>query len=301
MPITIQIPSVERDTRIGSVFSKLFTVVKRTEACSPYDDVIWDFSDSIFFHPFYICGLSLYKNRCERNIIIRGLRDYTKNYLNAIFFDRHRVLSCPEDATQLMSMYWTKSYIPICKFDNSEKTMDFITSGLQNIIQRQCQITDKLVTPISYLIAELVTNIHDHSNSDYGYIFSQYLQRERCLNICIADDGLSVYGSFAKNRLLENMEDNSQGAILDAALHHTSSKNLPNAENRGYGLPTSKDMLVNGMNGEFFMLSGGAFHRHNRNEEVSVTLPAEINWQGTIVLLKIPLQISADFDYINYI
>ena len=97
------------------------------------------------------------------------------------------------------------------------------------------------------------------------------------------------------------MSDWGERAILDAALHHISTKNLPNAENRGYGLPTSKNMLVGGMGGEFFILSGGAFHRHDRNGEVTVTLPRVINWDGTIVLLKIPISVSDEFNYLNYV
>jgi hypothetical protein len=39
-----------------------------------------------------------------------------------------------------------------------------------------------------------------------------------------------------------------------------STKNLPNAENRGYGILTSKKMIIGGLSGNFIMLSGNALY-----------------------------------------
>lgn len=301
MSTIIQIPPAERDTRIGSVFNMLFKVVNSTECCSPYEEVVWDFSRTTFFHPFYICGLGLYRKHCGRKITITGLKSYTNAYLNAICFQEPLIVRDAAEADSLMNRYRKKSYMPICKFSTSENTIDSVTSGLQKIIQMQCGIPAHLISPLSYLIGELVANVHDHSKCDSGYIFSQYLRSERCLNICIADFGISVYGSFAQSRMLNNELMLNEGYVLDAALHHTSTKNLPDAENRGYGLPTTKNMLVSGMGGEFFILSGCAFHRHDRSGEVTVTLPQSINWDGTIVLLKIPMNVSDEFNYLKYV
>lgn len=99
--------------------------------------------------------------------------------------------------------------------------------------------------------------------------------------------------------LHENWMEN-EGAVLEKALNHISTKNLPNAENRGYGLPTTKTMLVEGMGGEFFILSGGAFHRHDKNGQATVCLPPAIYWNGTIVLLKIPIEMPSTFNYLKY-
>ena len=50
------------------------------------------------------------------------------------------------------------------------------------------------------------------------------------------------------------------------------------------------------------MLSGAAF---NRNDESGgsdyVKLPETINWNGTIILMRIPLTVSEEFDYTKYI
>lgn len=300
MKTIIPIPPVERDTRIGSVFNELFKVINSTESVSLYDEVVWDFSETHFFHPFFICGLALYKKQTPRIIGVSGVKPYTQRYLEAINFNNPLTINLPDEVRNLLEFYQNKSYIPICKFSTEESTIDQVTSGLQKIIQRQCNVPRHLISALSYLIGELVANIHDHSLSEYGYMFSQYSQRDRCINICIADFGISVYGSFAKSRILSDSELTNEGTVLNLALNHKSTKNLPDAENRGYGFPTTKNMLVNGMKGEFFILSGGAFHRHDENGEATVTLPKSLNWDGTIILLRIPLSVPEDFNYIKY-
>lgn len=296
----IEIPVVNKDNRIGSVFNGLFKVINETENIGYSDEAIWDFSRVSYLHPFFICGLGLYKKQNPRKITLRGAAIPIDRYLDAIYFHEPLIVNSSIDVENLLKMYIEKSYIPICRFKTHTDTIDSVTSGLQRVIQRQCSIPKELTSPLSYLIGEITDNIHDHSESDHGYIFSQYLKTEGYLNICIADFGISVFGSFFRSRILTDDDMKNEGVVLDMALHHKSTKNRPEAENRGFGLPTTKNMLVNGMSGEFFMLSGGAFHRHDRNREETVTLPKELSWNGTIVLLKIPVSVPKGFNYLKY-
>lgn len=48
----INIPNVTRDERIGSAFNYLFRVIHQVEAINS-NDIIWDFKDCSFFHPFF--------------------------------------------------------------------------------------------------------------------------------------------------------------------------------------------------------------------------------------------------------
>lgn len=52
----------------------------------------------------------------------------------------------------------------------------------------------------------------------------------------------------------------------------------------------------------FFMLSGHAYHRYdNYSDPVYVEIPEPLNWDGTIILLKIPVEAPAGFNYENYL
>lgn len=134
----------------------------------------------------------------------------------------------------------------------------------------------------------------------HGYIFSQYLKKEDCIDLVLADDGITVLGSYVKaQKFLDEINGNDAEA-LRLANEGKSTKNLPNAENRGYGISSSKEMLSDGLHGSFFMLSGGAFHRHDSSGSVFVKLPNSIYWDGTIILMRIPVKVPLDFDYNKY-
>ena len=102
-------------------------------------------------------------------------------------------------------------------------------------------------TPISYFLSELIDNIYEHSGSPNGYLFSQYLELEQCINLCIADSGITIPGNYKRANLYQQEIDNDPAAALRLANEGRSTKNRPETENRGYGISTSKRMLVEGL------------------------------------------------------
>ena len=60
-------------------------------------------------------------------------------------------------------------------------------------------------------------------------------------------------------------------------------------------------MLVEGLKGAFFMLSGGAFHRYENGTNEYVNLRNIFRWNGTIILLRIPVKMPQGFNYIDFL
>ena len=89
--------------------------------------------------------------------------------------------------------------------------------------------------------------------------------------------------------------------LVAVRVQTSSLPNRPEAENRGYGISTSKAMLVTGMKGGFFMLSGGAFHRYENGANDYIGLRDIFRWQGTVILMRIPVVLPKDFNYIDYL
>ena len=85
---------------------------------------------------------------------------------------------------------------------------------------------------------------------------------------------------------------------MELANNGYSTKDIPE---RGFGLPTTREMLVEGLKGSFFELSGGAFYRYEGGTENYVILPETIFWNGTIILMKIPVNAPDEFDYHKYL
>ena len=55
------------------------------------------------------------------------------------------------------------------------------------------------------------------------------------------------------------------------------------------------------MKGAFFMLSGGAFHRYENGANDYIDLKTIFRWQGTVILMRIPVVLPKDFNYIDYL
>lgn len=294
----ILIPDVKRDERIGSVFNYLFVVTNSTEIEDT--DIEWDFSASSFFHPFFIAPLAIFKNRSEKRISCIKIPKYLSNYFDLIHFNDILELADKKNKLEnILNPYANKTYTPICKFSlEDEKAIDIIQSVLQKIIKCQTKYESKINTPLSYMLGEIICNISQHSKGEYGYIYSQYSKSDKCINICIADDGITIYGSYVKSRKYLDKIEANEAKALELANNGYSTKDVPE---RGFGLPTTRNMLVAGLKGAFFELSGGAFYRYEGNRENYVILPKTIFWNGTIILMKIPVNAPKNFDYHKYL
>lgn len=296
----IIIPAVKNDENIGHAFNFLFRVIDSTEQASE-KRVVWDFNNAEYFHPFFIAPLAIYKRKCGKQIEIVNLSDRCKGYFKSLHFDNMIYIDKETNLEQILSEYVTKTYTPLCCFDICGEHVDNLQSFLQRIIERQSHMSIKLKTPLSYFLSELICNIEQHSQSNVGYIYTQFIPSEKCIAICIADEGITIYGSYVNtNKYLEDIGDDEAKA-LEKANEGFSTKNRPNAETRGYGISTTKRMLVDGLGGDFFMFSGNAFHRHNSKHCEFVNLPPNILWGGTIILMRIPIEVDKNFDYNKFI
>lgn len=170
---------------------------------------------------------------------------------------------------------------------------------IQSTIETQNHLASGLKSPVAYLLSELICNIGEHSRGQYGYIFSQKINN--CLDICIADDGITIYGSYLRTKKFLDKIAGNEAEALKIANEGFSTKDLPEAENRGFGISSTKRMIVEGLGGSFFMLSGGAFHRYDMDGSVYVKLPDAVLWNGTIVLIRIPLVLPSGFNYLDYV
>lgn len=296
----VNIPNVERDDRIGSAFNHLFQVVIDTEKNFD-DEIVWNLQDATFFHPFYLAPLAIYKQSLDRDIRCDHIPHQIAGYLNLVHFENPLLITEDMDLETVLEPYIVRSYIPICKFGLCRNNVDGLQSILQRVIIQQSHSDVRIVSPLSYLLGEIVDNMNEHSKGRYGYIFSQYLRKENCIDLVLADDGITIFNSFVYSQKYLDEINGNEAIALKLATEGKSTKNRPEAENRGWGISSSKDMLVEGLLGSFFILSGGAFYRHDISGNVSVKLPDTINWNGTVVLMRIPVQVPDRFDYYNYV
>ena len=298
------IPNVCEDELMGGSFNHLVQVVEQTRQAASNDTVVWDFCDVTFLHPFFLAPLAIFRHQSNREIRCENITLQMQSYLNSIHFDRmlHFENATRETAEQVMAQYANQSYIPLCSFSMTDNNKDAFCSIARNIIVRQTQVGAAVTTPISYFLSELIDNIYEHSGSPNGYLFSQFLEHEQCINLCIADNGITIPGNYKRVGLYQQEIDDDPAEALRLANEGRSTKNRPETENRGYGISTSKRMLVEGLGGSFFMLSGSAFHRYEHQTlNYYANVSRFFHWEGTLILLRIPVNAPLGFNYINYL
>jgi len=257
-----------------------------------------DFSHTKFISPVFALSLVVFLSGCGKRYSFSNLNEY----LGVIGFGRGGVRPDRMRKSEFLATmegYIRRTYIPIVNFptkaDSDEK--DVISSVVESIIIRQLHIPSNVAIGLKYMIEETLDNITEHSGSDRGFIFAQAFPNKGYLDLCIADRGVSLLGSYQR---ISGIEIASDLEAIKAANRGFSSKNRPDAENRGYGIYTSKRMLTEGLGGQYLLLSGGSFYFKTPEFDSFYSLPDGLRWNGTIVALRIPYNVDK-FNYINYI
>ncbi len=257
-----------------------------------------DFSDTRFISPVFALSLIVYLSRCGKQIDFTNVPDY----LERIGFGNGGIKPDMMRLTEFLAeleKYASKTYIPIIDFaaGRNSDAKEVVSSIAENMIIHQLNIRSNVANGLKYLIDETLDNITEHSESDRGYIFAQAYPFKGFLDVCIADRGVNLLGSYQK---LPDNEISSDIEAIKAANRGLSCKNLPDAENRGFGIRTSKKMLIQGLGGQYLMISGSSLYIKTPNLDSFYSMPHGLRWNGTIVALRIPYH-STTFNYINYI
>lgn len=275
------------DSRMSSGLLAAMEVINQINTSEPTDKLYLDFSDTGLVTPLYVLPLVVYLNTCGRDIEFSHISDY----LQTIGFNKGLLPDQMRNAEFLaiMEKYSCENCIPIISFPttrNSDDKKDAILTTVETMICRQLGLSLNVATGVKYILGECVDNIIQHANSERGYIFAQSFPQDGYLDICIADSGITLLESY---KILTDNEIETDLEAMQAANRGISTKNLPYAENRGYGIITSKKMLVEGLGGSFMMMSGNALHLYNSESKKFIEMPEGISWKGTIsrMLIKI--------------
>ena len=286
------------DDRLLDGLSPVVSIMAQINACPESDELVIDFAETKFITPVCLLSLLVFLKKCGRQVLLRNVPEY----LEVIGLCSGGIRPDQMRRTEFlatMEKYSSNSYIPIVNFAAGQNIDDkeAISSVVENILIRQLNIQSNVATGLKYMVEEMLDNITEHSESERGYIFAQAYPKKGYLDICVADNGITLLGSYlklAENEIATDLE------AIKAANRGISSKNLPDAENRGYGIQTSKRMLVEGLGGQYLMISGSCLYLKAPGCDKVYSIPGDLRWNGTLVALRIPVN-SSKFNYINYI
>jgi len=254
-----------------------------------------DFDNEFFATPvFVVTSMVLMHSRKDVNVTIGNCTQYMQNIkydVGGIEAGEMR----PTEFTASIESYAGKSYIPLTKFPtNGGRLMDkgSIICSVENILINSARLDNNIANAIRYMLSEITDNVSEHSNAESGYIIAQNYPNMKYVDICIGDDGITLLGSYLKTPEKGITTDLD---AIQAANEGISTKMRPAAENRGYGIRTTKRMIVDGMGGQYVMMSGGAAYIKTVNGERLGQMDKSSRINGTIVAMRVPYWNKFDF------
>lgn len=305
MPLEIKAPErIHED--FGDGLAKLISIVNKITT-SEEQEIIIDFSKTKWLNPFYLAGLTCVINRLNFN----GKRfqinyhdnHHINSYLDTIQFTKSFNTESEADNNPQITFdsFRNKTYVPITSFktgSETEKTIERerILTAISQLLKNQLRFSETDAQPMKYFLSELTDNINEHSKTDRGYVFAQFYPNSNFLDLCICDGGQGIMQSYLNNPTF-NPRDEEEA--IRFAMFGKSTKNRPEA--RGFGITTTRNMLVNGLRGKIFIWSGATTFIQTTNKEAIVNISGAGFFQGTFIAIRIPTIISSNFNFYQYI
>ncbi|MBT0813100.1 ATP-binding protein [Litoribacter ruber] len=287
----IIVKSTDWDYRTGYQLSIIRNFLRENSAGKNY----LDFSNFKFCPPL----LSTYFSCLVDNN--PGFGHYSKphySYCQTINFLQGYSPSSADDWQRYLNGFSSKSYLPLIKFSTGKSEVETITRD--NLISHVCQMIRQIAKlpmnyyiAINYLLSELTDNIVDHSGHDFGWISFQYYPSKGFLDISLADSGIGVLNSYLA---YSGEKDYSHVAThLDAIETMIRGGSTKSLKERGFGVHTSREMLVDGLNGTFVFLSGNGLLINYRLVDFGVAS------QGALAFLRVPVvNLNETFNIYEY-
>jgi hypothetical protein len=175
-----------------------------------------------------------------------------------------------------------KSYMPIVELPQKEEEAEKTLNELYNLNNYGKEYGGEIA--FKYTIGELVDNIYQHSQFKSAFVMAQRYPSKGFLEICFYDDGITIPGSLKKAGLIFNEEEDK--AIAEA-INGLSAKN--NKE-RGYGLWSNLNLVLNGLKGEFLVVSGNGAVFASKTGQKLFKLQEPHKLKGTLISIRVSCQ-----------
>lgn len=194
-------------------------------------------------------------------------------------------------------------FIPLTQITNSKELTKFIIDMIPLL-----HLEPKQVEPIKYIVSELVRNVLEHSQSDYGAVLSaQYYKKSNTIRIGIADIGVGIKKTINMSHSAPTHLDAIRLALIPG-ITGTTRREGGTELNAGAGLFFIKSIAK--VNRDFFIIySGNAMYKllKSKNGKKHIRLYADPfkdrhskgedfpSWKGTIVGIDISLDTKEEF------
>lgn len=157
-----------------------------------------------------------------------------------------------------------------------EKTIDAVYKHVVQILMQHMDIETTVLEAFGYCFYEILDNVIIHTDKQLGTVLTHYNPNAHTLSILVADDGIGVRASLAKN-------EKYSGIAEEEALRICIEDKVTDGVGMGFGLYSAS--LLDQKVGLQFEIRSGNYTMQVTDGVVS-TRESDF-WQGTIVYMQL--------------
>lgn len=203
--------------KLSDVLKSLVQFVESLKICTEQNITI-DCTSVHSVHPIFSVALNNSIASLNKNIqFINENEDLKRiSFSSAIRAEELK----EDDLHSILSKNNSCNSTPLISFPASAENAvqkDRIVSLVENFMREQYQIAANVFYGMKYVNGEFICNITEHSQSERGFIMGAFNSKEQYIDLCIADEGISVYNSY-RNAKIE-VEDDFPENIKQMHIH----------------------------------------------------------------------------------
>lgn len=276
--------TVPKNDNLRQQFRSACEVLKQITQVST-ESVEIDISDSEWFTPAFLSPTSVVHQRtaCRSEFQFPSGKE---TYLSHINF--------PEGSSDPKQTH--QNDLPLCNLstNNELNRIESLGTKIGDLLSEAIgESIEGGISAIRYPISELIDNVDQHSRCENGSLLVQNYPSKSFIDICVADDGIGIPGSYRRHEI----SFNTHKEALRKALSGISTKS--GERDRGYGIRTTTEIVCEGLEGEILLASGDAAV-HKRGEESGQVFDIPTEWPGTVFIARLK-EPDASFNYISYL
>lgn len=168
-----------------------------------------------------------------------------------------------------------------------------------------CRNNLQMVKLLTYLLREILRNIHEHAMTENSLVCGQYWPQIGEAEIAIVDEGIGLKSSLQKNLFHKPNITNDQDALeyaLKAGISCTFSpdqslKNYDTWQNSGFGL-YMVHQISRYLKGSFCIASGNRFLKEEYKNKVYARICGDTRFNGTAIKIRFSEELLRNSDAI---
>lgn len=278
MTQTINAPRLSGDSIIYH-YRQALRISEKVADMDLSEGVLIDLSRAEWFTPMFLAPVSVLYNAIEDAGFEISIKypgsSFHRTYLNQIEF--------PSGTTDPEKEY--PNHLPLFILNNNkeEDAIEVVGQRIRDILSKNfSDLPTGSITGIHYPIDEVIDNVDYHSKCDHGSLLVQNYPNKPFLDICIADNGVSIPGNFEDFGI---SFDTDKDAVRMALTESISTK--PDfGHERGYGLRTTSKMICQGLDGTVLLSSRNATMLKSNGGDAQSRLQ-RFSWPGTVFAARL--------------